>query len=312
METHTPLISIVIPVYNEDTVIQETHRQVKCVMDSLSLPYEVIFIDDGSIDKTYECLLEIVKTNSKVKAIGFSRNFGHQAALTAGIDHAGGNVIITMDGDLQHPPELIPLLLEKWREGYEVVYTIREYGKDEGIIKKGASHLFYKVMNRLAQLNIPPGAADFKLFDKKVVKSLTSLKERARFLRGLSVWVGYRQTGVKYKAAPRYAGVSKYSPGKMIRLALDGITSFSIFPLKIATYMGFIVSLVSFIYLTYALYIKLIADKALPGWASVVIPMLFLGGIQLITIGILGEYIGRIYEEVKGRPIYIASKKAGF
>ncbi len=312
MEETKPVLSVVIPVFNEEAVITETYKRLKKVVDSLSVSYEIIFIDDGSTDNTYKAILDIIKKEPKVKGLSFSRNFGHQAALTAGIDNSIGEAIITMDGDLQHPPELIPKLLEKWKEGNDVVYTIRAYGKDEGIIKRTTSHLFYRIINGLAQLKIPPAAADFKLFDRKVADSLVSLKERSRFLRGLSVWVGYKQTGIEYQAAPRLSGKSKYSLSHMVKFALDGIMSFSIFPLKIATFMGFIVSFFSFVYLSYALYAKFATDKVLPGWASIVIPMLFLGGIQLITIGILGEYIGRIYEEVKNRPIYIVSKKAGF
>lgn len=306
------LLSIIIPIYNEEKVIPETYKRVDEVLKPLDISYEIIIIDDGSSDRSYEILSEIAESDSNLKVISFSRNFGHQAALTAGLDHAAGRAIITMDGDLQHPPELIPILLEKWREGFEVVHTIRTYGRETGFIKKITASIFYKFLNKLAQVDIPSGAADFKLFDRKVVNSLKSMKERSRFLRGLSMWVGYKQTCVEYEVAPRAAGETKYTLGKMIRLALDGITSFSIFPLKLAAYLGFLVSFVSFIYLSYALYIKLIADKALPGWASVVIPMLFLGGIQLFAIGILGEYIGRIYEEVKERPIYIVSKKRGF
>lgn len=307
-----PVLSIIIPIYNEECIIRKTYETVTKVLKPLDVSYEIIIIDDGSSDKTFEILAEISKTDSHLKVISFSRNFGHQAALTAGLDHSTGEVIITMDGDLQHPPELIPALLEKWREGYEVVHTIRVYGTETGFLKKFSSSIFYKLINKLAHVAIPSGAADFKLFDRKVVNSLKSLKERSRFMRGLSVWVGYQQTKAEYKAASRTAGISKYTPAKMIGFALDGITSFSIFPLKVSTYLGFIVSFTSFLYLNYALFIKFMTDRALPGWASVVIPMLFLGGIQLIAIGILGEYIGRIYEEVKGRPVYIVNKKCGF
>ena len=307
-----PILSIVIPIYNEEKVIPETYKRVNEVLIPLDISYEIIIIDDGSSDRSYEILSEIAESDSNLKVISFSRNFGHQAALVAGLDFAAGRAIITMDGDLQHPPELIPVLLEKWREGYEVVQTVKTFGKEVGFVKKIATSFFYKLLNWLAQIELPSGAADFRLFDRKVVNCLKSMKERSRFLRGLSMWVGYKQACVAYKVAPRAAGEPKYTVGTLMKLLIDGIMSFSIFPLKLAAFFGFLVSFVSFTYLCYALYMRLVADKAPPGWASVVVPMLFLGGIQLIAIGILGGYIGRIYEEVKERPVYLVSKKCGF
>ena len=306
------LISVVIPLYNEEEVVGETYKRTSSVLDSIKTPCEIIFVDDASADRTLEVLSGIAAMDKRVRVISFSRNFGHQAALTAGLDHARGDAVITMDGDLQHPPELIPELLGKWREGFEVVYTIREYDEGEGFFKKATSSFFYSIINSLAQIRIPANAADFRLYDRKVVEGLKSLRERNRFLRGLSAWVGFRQTGVNYRAARRLAGTSKYSVRKMIRFAIDGITSFSIFPLKLSIYLGFVVSLLSFLYLIYVLYVRLIAGRGVPGWASTTIAMLFLGGVQLIAIGILGEYIGRIYEEIKARPPYIVTRKIGF
>ncbi len=304
------LISIIIPLFNEEEIIRETYNRLKTLMDGKGFDYEIIFVDDGSTDNSMNILKDLRSDDNRVKIISFSRNFGHQAALTAGLEHAKGDVAITMDADLQHPPELIPRMIEKWLEGFDVVFTVREY-EGEGLFKRLSSRGFYWLIDKLAKINIPADSADFKLFDRKVVESLCSLGERNRFLRGLSSWVGFRQTGIGFKSPPRPTGESKYNLSKMISLALAGLTSFSVFPLRLAVYMGFIVSIISFIYLAYALYIRLIADKALPGWASIVIPMLFLGGIQLLTIGILGEYIGRVYEEVKGRPIYIVKEKIG-
>lgn len=312
MPAKMDLISIVIPLYNEEEVVRETYKRTTAVLESLQTPYEMIFVDDSSTDKTFEILMELSSRDPRVKALSFSRNFGHQAALTAGLDHSRGDAVVTMDGDLQHPPELIPELLKKWREGFEVVYTIREYDESEGFFKRATSSFFYSIINSLAQITIPANAADFRLYDRKVVEGLKSLRERNRFLRGLSAWVGFRQTGVNYKAARRLAGTSKYSVRKMIKFAIDGITSFSIFPLKLSIYLGFTVSFLSFLYLAYVLYVRLVTERSVPGWASTTIAMLFLGGVQLIAIGILGEYIGRIYEEIKARPPYIVTRSAGF
>jgi dolichol-phosphate mannosyltransferase len=306
------LISVVIPMYNEEAVARETYGRLTGVMEGLKLPYEIIFVDDASTDSTFDLLKGLARADTRVKVIRFSRNFGMQAALTAGLDHASGDAVITMDGDLQHPPELIPELLDKWRAGYEVVYTVREYGMSAGLFKKATSALFYKIINKLARIDIPAGATDFKLYDKKVLGTLTSLRERNRFLRGLSVWVGFKQTAVHFKAAKRAAGVSKYTLRRMVGFALDGITSFSIFPLKVSIYLGFAASLLSFAYLCYVIYAKMLTERAVAGWASTTAAVLFIGGVQLIAIGILGEYIGRIYEEVKGRPPYIITARLGF
>jgi dolichol-phosphate mannosyltransferase len=312
MTEEARLISIIIPMYNEEEVARKTYGRLTGVMEGIKLPYELLFIDDSSADGTFNILKELSRTDPRVKVVRFSRNFGTQAALTAGLDHASGDAVITIDGDLQHPPELIPELIEKWQAGYEVVYTVREYGKSTSAFKKATSAIFYKLMSKFARIDMPTGATDFKLYDKKVVERLKSLKERNRFLRGLSIWVGFKQTAVGFEAAKRAAGTSKYSTRRLIGLALDGITSFSIFPLKLSIYLGFAVSFLSFAYLCYVLYAKLIADRAVAGWASTTAAVLFIGGVQLIAIGILGEYIGRIYEEVKGRPTYIVTTKVGF
>ncbi len=306
------LISVVIPMYNEEAVARETYRRLTGVMEGVGIPYELVFVDDSSSDGTFDLLKDISRTDPRIKVIRFSRNFGKQAALTAGLDHASGDAVITIDGDLQHPPELIPELLDKWKAGYEVVYTVRKYGKSTGPFKKAASAVFYKLMSKFTRIDMPTGATDFKLYDSKVVERLKSLKERNRFLRGLSIWVGFKQTAVSFEAAKRAAGTSKYTTRRLIGLALDGITSFSIFPLKVSIYLGFLVSFLSFAYLCYVFYAKLLGKWAVAGWASTTAAVLFIGGVQLIAIGILGEYIGRIYEEVKGRPTYIVTTRVGF
>jgi dolichol-phosphate mannosyltransferase len=238
--------------------------------------------------------------------IEFSRNFGHQAAICAGLDIANGDAVVMLDADLQHPPELIPTLVEKWRQGFEVAYTVRNYPSNTPILKKITATLFYRLINVLSNVQIPENAADFRLLDKKVVLQLRSLKEGAKFIRGLICWAGFTKCEVRFDAAPRHAGESKYSLLKMIRFAFDGITSFSTFPLKIATFLGVIVSAASFSYAIYAIYIRLFTSTAVPGWTSVLVAVLFLGGIQLLCLGVIGEYLGRVHNETKARPVYIA------
>lgn len=308
----TPELSVVVPAYNEEAVIEETYRRVTEVLAGLALSYEIIFIDDGSSDNTVDLLHRISQRDPLAKIISFSRNFGHQNAIMAGLQYSAGRAVISMDADLQHPPELIPALIDKWREGFDVVYTIREYKEGTGILKKMTSLAFYKFINIMAQINIKPGSADFRLLDRKVVDTLIGLKEKTNFLRGLIVWAGFKQTGLNYMAAERFSGKTKYTLRKMIVFALDGIISFSTFPLRITMFLGLTISSCSFLYMLYALYIKLFTSKTVPGWASIVVPILFFGGIQFIIIGIQGEYIGRIYEEVKGRPAFIIKNTRGF
>jgi glycosyltransferase involved in cell wall biosynthesis len=274
--------------------------------------YEIIFVNDGSRDKSLEILESLYKNDDNIKIIDFSRNFGHQIAITAGIEHTQGKAVIVMDADLQHPPELIPEMIKKWKEGFDIVYTIREKTVDEGFIKKITSNIFYKILNKIANINISENAPDFRLLDQKVVDSLKSIKERARFIRGLINWVGFSQTGIRFIAPKRYTGKTKYSLGKMLKFSIDGITSFSSFPLKIASHFGFILSSLGFLYAVYAIYMKLFSNSVIQGWTSILITVLILSGVQLITIGIIGEYISRIYEESKQRPLYITKKTLGF
>lgn len=305
------VLSVVIPVLNEQGNIPVLYESLEPVLRAVHLPYEIIFVDDGSRDRSAEEVERLHARNPRVKLISLSRNFGHQIALSAGLEHAGGNAVITMDGDLQHPPELIPTLVEKWREGYAIVYTVRRDSREAGLFKRWSAAMFYRLINLMTKTPIPVGAADFRLLDRIVVDELLKLKEHARFFRGLVSWVGFRQIDVPYTAPPRLAGRSGYSFARMVRFAMDGITSFSSFPLRLATYMGFVVSAVSFLYGVYTVFMGLFSERVIPGWASLVTAVLFLGGVQLIALGIVGEYVGRIYDQVKGRPLYVVQKTVG-
>lgn len=303
------MISVIIPAYNEETNIMILTKKVIEQLEICRDDYEIIFIDDGSSDGTASKIKELHEQNPCIKLVSLSRNFGHQKALKAGIDHSSGDCVICMDADMQHPPELIPQLLEKWRQGYDVVYTIRKETKDASIFKITTSKIFYWLINKLTEVDIKEGAADFRLMDKKVVDELKRLNETFLFIRGLVSWVGFKQVGINYAASSRYSGVSKYSVRKMMKFAWDGITSFSIAPLRLAISIGTIISLLSFLYGIYVLAIVLFTDKAVPGWASILISILFIGGIQLLCIGILGEYLGKMFIEAKRRPIYIVKDK---
>ncbi len=298
-------VSILVPCHNEQDNLHELYARLTAVMSSLDYGYSIILIDDGSTDRSIELMTNLTRQDERVCVLEFSRNFGHQAALCAGLDFADGDAVIMMDGDLQHPPEMIPVLISKWCEGYEIVSTVRNDPSQTPVYKKLTASLFYKIINILAKINIPPNSADFRLLDRKVVLQFRRLNEKTKFFRGLVNWVGYRQFIIPYDAEPRQAGTSSYTLMKMLRLALDGITSFSSFPLQISTLIGIVVSSLSFVYAGYAIYMKLFTNLAFSGWASVLVSVLFLGGIQLLSIGIIGEYINRIYTETKARPTYI-------
>jgi len=306
------LISIVIPIYNEEGTLPELYERLLKMLKIVQYDIEIIFVNDGSEDRSRKIISEIyLKDKKQVKSINFSRNFGHQAALTAGMDFAQGECMITMDGDLQHPPELIPQLIKEWEEGYEVVYTIREETEKEPLFKKITSYLFYKIFRVFSDVDIKPYTADFRLLDRKVITSLKQMQERARFIRGMVSWVGYKQKCVKYVADSRYAGTSKYNYIRMLSFALKGIISFSTIPLRISFLLGLVVTSLSFIYAVYALIINLVFHEAVEGWTSLLLVILILGGIQLITLGILGEYIAMNFEEAKKRPIYIVTDTLG-
>ena len=299
------VVSIAIPVYNEVENIPILYDYLKPVLQKLPFVFEIIFVDDGSDDGTYAAIQKLRAQDRRIKAISFSRNFGHQAALTAGLQFATGDAVVTMDGDLQHPPSLIPTLIEKWREGYQVVYTVRESTADESIFKKLTSKLFYRIMAVSTKTPVQPFGADFRLLDRAVVASLNTLEEHDRFLRGLIGWLGFSAIGVPYTADARAAGTSKYSTRKMIKFALDAILSFSATPLHLVTFLGLLVSVLSFAYGAYSLYAYFFTDRTIPGWTSLLVTILFLGGVQLISIGFLGEYLLRVYNETKRRPLFI-------
>lgn len=304
--------SIIIPMYNEEEVIKETYYRLKKVMDQSNQSYELLFVNDGSRDRSAEIITELAQTDKNIRLIDFSRNFGHQIAVTAGMDYAQGRTIVIIDADLQDPPEVIPQMLEKWHEGYDVVYGKRIKRHGETFFKKFTAFLFYRILGALTDGNIPRDTGDFRLIDRKVCDTMKKMNEKNRFLRGMVNWVGFRQTAVEYVRDQRWAGETKYPLKKMLKLAADGILSFSYKPLKLATYIGFLLSVSGFIYLIYVLYQKLFTDKTLAGWASIIAVNLVFNGITLLILGILGEYVGRIYEEVKGRPLYIVKEVVGF
>ncbi|MHB8776267.1 MAG: glycosyltransferase family 2 protein [Anaerolineales bacterium] len=297
--------SIIAPIYNEIDTIPELYRRVKEVMDSCGESWEFILVDDGSTDGSTEKIRELAKTDKLVRPVIFARNFGHQVAVTAGWDYARGDAIIIIDADLQDPPETILELAKKWKEGYEVVYAVRGEREGESWFKLWTASLFYRLIYRITDVKIPIDTGDFRLMDRKVVDVLMQMKERHRFPRGMSAWVGFRQIGVTYKRAARYAGITKYPFKKMLGLALNAITSFSYFPLQVATFFGFVSAGIAILAIPIVIYMRIMGSGAFFGQATTLIAVLFLGGVQLISLGILGEYIGRLYDEAKGRPLYI-------
>lgn len=303
------LISIVVPVFNEEENIEHFYREVCAEMDDLSYEFELVFVDDGSTDASVYILDRLTALDARVKPLYLARNFGHQIAMTCGLDHAAGDAVITMDGDMQHPPAFIRALIAKWEEGYEVVQTIRETTEGVSWFKSATSALFYQLMNKLSKVKIQPGGSDFRLMDRAVVESFRCYKERARFIRGMIGAIGYTQTQIAFSAPKRFAGKSKFSLGKMLHFALDGITAYSKTPLRLAFYVGVVLGALSIAVTAHVIYIKYFTDGAVPGWATISASILLLGGMQLIGIGIIGEYVGRIFEEVKQRPLYFVRKK---
>jgi dolichol-phosphate mannosyltransferase len=299
-------LSIIIPIYNEEGNIQKLLDRLHGVVNNMNLKeVEFIFINDGSRDRSMEMIKNIAKTDKSVKFINFSRNFGHQVAVTAGIDKANGDAVVIIDADLQDPPELIPELYAKLLSGYEVVYAKRRSRQGEGFLKKFTAKMFYRMLAKMTSISIPVDTGDFRIMDKKIVDVLKQMPEQEKFLRGQISWIGFNQTYVEYDRDERFAGKTGYTYGKMIRFALDGITSFSNFPLKFASITGFIVSGIAFFMILYALYSRFITRDYVAGWTSLMLAVLFLGGIQLIGIGIIGEYISRMSANVKNRPLYV-------
>lgn len=299
------MYSIVAPIYNEIDNLPELYRRVKEVMDSNGEAWEFILVDDGSTDGSTEGIRELAAKDKTIRPVIFARNFGHQVAITAGWDYARGDAIVIIDADLQDPPEVILELAKKWKEGYEVVYAVRGEREGESWFKLWTASLFYRLIYRITDVKIPVDTGDFRLMDRKVVNVLRQMKERHRFPRGMSAWVGFKQIGVTYKRAARVAGVTKYPFRKMLRLAVNAITGFSYFPLQVATFFGFISAGVAILAIPIVIIMRIAGSGAFFGQATTLIAVLFLGGVQLISLGILGEYVGRLYDEAKGRPLYI-------
>lgn len=312
---HQGLLSIVVPVYSEEMVIPEFHSRTLNVLSGLApmFDYEIIYVDDGSRDNSLALIRNLNSTNSRVRAISLSRNFGHQFAMSAGLDHARGDAIITIDGDLQDPPEIIPDMVAKWREGYRVVFGVREKRRGESLVKLLTAKLFYRLIRYLSDIDLPVDAGDFRLMDRKVVDVLTAMREENRYIRGLVSWAGFSQFGLPYWRDRRYAGKTKFSYKKMIRFGVDGILSFSDKPLKISAFVGSLMTVVSFIVALWVVINKLLMPHmVVSGWASMLLAVLFMGGIQLLSLGILGIYFGRQYREVKKRPLYVVAERIGF
>jgi polyisoprenyl-phosphate glycosyltransferase len=301
--------SIVVPVYNEEEVIHETYRRLTEVMRSTKEAYELLFVNDGSRDRTAEIIKEYSEQDPAVVLLDFARNFGHQIAITAGMDYARGEAVVVIDADLQDPPELILEMIEKWKQGFDVVYAKRTKRKGETYFKKQTAAMFYRFLRAMTDIDIPLDTGDFRLLDRKVCNQMNSIQEKNRFVRGLVSWVGFKQIAVEYERDERLAGESKYPLKKMLKLSMDGITSFSYKPLKLASYAGVTLSGIGFIYLLVVLYLKLFTDSTITGWSSLIVIQLFFSGIILIILGMIGEYIGRIYDETKNRPLYIVREK---
>lgn len=297
------MISIVTPVYNEEDNVVFFHEEITKVMKTTGMDYELIYVNDGSKDRTDELIRELAEKDSHVRAITFARNFGHQTAITCGMDFARGDAVITMDGDMQHPPELIPLLLEKWKDGYDIVQTIRTSTEDSGFIKKITSAGYYKVINSISKTPVTPGGSDFRLMNRKSLDVFLRFREHARFIRGIVGGLGFKQTTIKFEAPARHAGVSKFSMNKMLHFAMDGILTNSTTPLRAAFYAGVVSGVIGILLILHVLY-SYLAGNTVPGWATMTILIAFFGSANLVGLGIIGEYIGRIYEETKDRPLY--------
>ena len=317
MTSHRPndgvLLSVVIPIYNDADCLEELSRRLRAALSGAGIEdYEVIFVDDGSRDRTRETLRRLCGEDPRVKLIGLSRNFGHQFAITAGFDCSRGEAVLVMDGDLQDPPEVVPEFVAKWREGFDVVYGVRLERAGESPFKKWTAICFYRLLRKLTNTEIALDAGDFRLLSRRAMDSFGRLRERSRFVRGMVSWLGYPQAPVHYKRAQRWAGTTHYPFHKMVKLALDAIVSFSDVPLRIASWSGFVGVGMCLVYLAYAITAKLLWDQPVRGWASLVAITLLIGSVQLAVLGVMGQYVGRIYEEVKGRPLYLVQERIGF
>lgn len=306
-------LSVIVPCYNEEDVLPATHQALTRVLQSLNaVEFELIYIDDGSSDRSLPILEAIQSEDQRVRVISFTRNFGHQIAVTAGLEHATGDAAVIIDADLQDPPEVIEAMLELWREGAQVVYGVRKKREGETLFKIWTAKCFYRLIGRLSNIKIPLDTGDFRLMDRKVVDAIIAMPERDRFTRGMVTWVGFKQVPLVYTRRARHSGETKYPFGKMVSFATDGLLSFSMAPLRLAIWMGFTAAGLALIGIVYALFIRLLTDSWVQGWAMLFIAMLFLGGVQLVFLGILGEYVGRIFGEVKQRPLYLVQKRLGF
>ena len=300
--------SIIAPIYNEIEIIDEFCKRIKDVMDSTGETWELVLVNDGSTDGSTERIRELASTSEQIRSVIFARNFGHQIAVTAGLDYARGEAVTIIDADLQDPPEVILDLIEKWKKGYQVVYAVRAEREGESWFKKFTASLFYRIIYKITDVEIPLDTGDFRLLDRKVVDVMNSMREKHRFLRGMSSWIGYKQIGVEYKRAARFAGETKYPFKKMLQLALNAVTGFSYFPLQVASYFGFASAGLALIAIPVVAILRMTGSQFFEGQTTTLISVLFLGGVQLISLGILGEYIGRLYDEAKGRPLYIVSE----
>ena len=305
MSNPAPSLSVIVPCYNEHEGLAECHRRLTAVLRALDTWYEIVYVDDGSRDSTLALLQEFYDSDPNITIVELSRNFGHQTAVTAGLDAAMGEVVVIIDADLQDPPELIAEMIRIWEQGYDVVYGVRESREGETGFKIWTAKMFYRIINALSDIEIPLDTGDFRLLDRKAVEAMKSLPERHRLLRGMCSWIGFRQYGLKYTRSARFAGTTKYPLRKMLRLALDGIASFSTVPLRLLSGLGIVSAILSFLGVVYALFIRLFTHTWVPGWTMLFIGMLLIGGVQMISLGIVGEYVGRIYDEAKRRPLYL-------
>jgi dolichol-phosphate mannosyltransferase len=301
------LISVVAPMHNEEGTAREFHRRVCAALEGL--PFELVVVDDGSTDTTEQVLRELAEQDNRLKVISLSRNFGHQTAITAGLDHARGDAVVMIDADLQDPPELIPDMVDRWRAGADVVYAVRTHREGETRFKRETARLFYRLISKLSDVELQENSGDFRLLDRHALAALLSMRERNRYLRGMTVWVGFTQTAIEYERDARYAGETKFSVRKMLRFAVDAIASFSHVPLQMATIAGFVFAALAFLGIPLAIVLKYTGSFEVPGVTTTVIAVLLLGGIQLIAIGLIGEYVGRIYDEVKQRPLYLVRER---
>jgi len=307
-----PFLSIVIPILNEEGNIPELYRNLQEVIREVGKPYEIIFVNDGSWDHSIDLIKELNLQNPHIRLISFSRNYGHQPALTAGLQHTSGDIVITMDGDLQHPPHLIPKMIDCWKNGYEIVHMVKEKTEERGFLKNILASGFYYIFSKISEIDMDPNASDFRLMSRKTVNVLNAMPEQHRFIRGLTYWMGFRSTKVKYIAPKRFAGEPKYSIFKLAKLASAGVLSFSVFPLRASLYVGLIIASLSFLYALFAAYKRIFVGDVPVGYTDMMFFILFLGGVQLVFLGVIGEYLAKVFQQVRGRPLYVINEMIGF